>query len=557
MKHLYKTLGGALMLAICGMNATAQQLPNTGFENWKTVCGSTEAFGKGGLTSPAAGEMRQRPGVEPTDWHGSSINQKVIMSKTQQLIYKDADANGGTAVKMANTFVGVGSIGSVAPGFINLGTPWVYAISDIDECAGGVYGGVAFTATPDAITGQYKRSDSTGENSHIIVYLWNGTFKSNVGSASAPSQERENVDRAILGKTTTTGGDGKLVAYCDYTFTSTNSGWQTITVPIEYVDGAGAPTMMNTIVSAGDYWTRPDMVDGTTLYANDVKLVYYSRLSGLSVNGVAVDGFADDVYNYTMSGTELPAEDEIEATVMGRSAVKSVAIDNEEATVTITVTNVDADIDGQSSHSYILQYEKAPAKQGEATDYPGYLNIDMMTEDGLTNIAEDDPAAITITDYNDGTCDFLLPELVINLDGMELPLGDIKVEGATVVKNDDGSANYTGTVEKMLLLEGALMADVNLNGTISDAGVVNMKIDVIWIQDESDRSLDVPIYVTFTTNKVSGINSISTVSCNGNAPVDVYTITGVKVMSNVNAAEAVKSLDKGFYIMGNKKVVIR
>ncbi len=557
MKHLYKTLGGALMLALCGMNATAQQVPNGGFENWKTACGSTEAFGKGGTTSPSAGEMRQRPGVEPTDWHGSSINQKVLMTKKQELIYKDTDANGGAAVKMVNTFVGVSSIGSVAPGFINLATPWVYAISTISECDGGVYGGTSFTSTPDAITGQYKRTDSNNENSHIIVYLWNGTFKSKVGSASSPSQERENVDRAILGKATTTGGNGKLVAQCDYTFTTTNSGWQTITVPIEYVEGAGTPTMMNTIISAGDYWSRPDMVDGTTLYANDVKFVYYSRLSALSVNGVAVDGFADDVYSYTMSGTTLPTEAEIEATVMGRSAVKSVAIDSKEATVTIAVTNVDADIDGLSSHSYVLQYEKAPEKQGISTNYPGYLNIDMMTEDGLTNIATNDPATITITDYNDGTCDFLLPELVINLDGMELPLGDIKVEGANVVKSANGSSTYTGTVEKMPLLEGELIADVELSGTISDAGIVNMVIDVIWIQDETDRSLDVPINVTFTTEKTSGINSVTTVSCTENAPVDVYTITGIKVMSGVTAADAVKSLEKGFYIMGNKKVVIR
>lgn len=52
------------------MAARAQQLPNFGFDNWKTSCASTEAFG-------SSEEMRQRPGVEPTDWNGSSVNQKV------------------------------------------------------------------------------------------------------------------------------------------------------------------------------------------------------------------------------------------------------------------------------------------------------------------------------------------------------------------------------------------------------------------------------------------------------------------------------------------------
>ena len=70
--------------------ARAQQLPNYGFNNWKTSCASTEAFNK------SKAEMRQRPGVEPTDWNGSSVNQavKVIfeVTKKQELIYNDGNA---------------------------------------------------------------------------------------------------------------------------------------------------------------------------------------------------------------------------------------------------------------------------------------------------------------------------------------------------------------------------------------------------------------------------------------------------------------------------------
>ena len=123
MKKFFTTLFLSAAVAV-----QAQYLPNSGFDSWKTACGSTEAFGTGGMTSSKTGEMRQRPGVEPADWNGSSINQKVIMQKQQELIYNE---NG--AVKMVNTFVGVGSIGSVAPGFINLATPWVYAVSTISD----------------------------------------------------------------------------------------------------------------------------------------------------------------------------------------------------------------------------------------------------------------------------------------------------------------------------------------------------------------------------------------------------------------------------------------
>ncbi|MBO7193640.1 MAG: hypothetical protein J6V47_05080 [Bacteroidaceae bacterium] len=274
MKKIFTTL-----FVLAALTVQAQYLPNGSFDSWKSACGSTEAFGTGSMSSPKTGEMRQRPGVEPSDWNGSSINQKVIMTKSQQLVYND-----NNTVKMTNVYIGVGSMGSVAPGFITFGTPWVYASSTINDCDGGTYGGVKFTNKPDAIKGRFRRDDTTGENSHIIVYMWNGTFVSNVGNKNSANQPRNDVDRAILGMTSAS-QSGTLVAKCDYTFTSTGGGWQEIIVPIEYQNNY-APEMMNVVISGGDYWTRGNMQDGTTLYADDVQFVYYSDLSSLSYDGV-------------------------------------------------------------------------------------------------------------------------------------------------------------------------------------------------------------------------------------------------------------------------------
>ena len=83
MKKFFTTL-----FALAALTVQAQYLPNGSFDSWKSACGSTEAFGTGSSSSPKTGEMRQRPGVEPTDWNGSSINQKVIMTKTQKLVHK-------------------------------------------------------------------------------------------------------------------------------------------------------------------------------------------------------------------------------------------------------------------------------------------------------------------------------------------------------------------------------------------------------------------------------------------------------------------------------------
>lgn len=348
MKGLFLFLLGSVTW-ITELNA--QQLPNFGFDSWKGACASTDALNKN------EAEMRQRPGVEPADWNGSSVNQKVSgVTKQEQLIFND-----GGAVKMVNTFVGIKilwtSVGSVAPGFVTLGTPWVYAVADVDQCDGGVYGGVDFSCCPDAVTGRYKRKDTTGEKSHVIAYLWNGTYTSKVGSKSSPSYTRDDVARAIIGKTTPT-NSGALVASCDYTFTSTNGEWQTITVPLEYVDGMNSkPTKMNVIISGGDYWSRSNMKEGTTLLADDIRFVYYSTLKTLSYDGVDLPiPPVGEVLD--LSSVEYDDSKDLVYTLNGRTASAVVSYDEATAMLEIVVSNVDSDVDGLSSHTYYIQFAK-------------------------------------------------------------------------------------------------------------------------------------------------------------------------------------------------------
>ena len=161
MKRLFTLLLGATF----GCGIQAQYLPNTGFEAWKEVCGSSYQSSKSGKSGGAEG-FRQRPGTEPMDWNGSSVNQKVwaflfSQEKQEKLITQGVSRNGTKSVVLTNKFVGVGTIGSNAPAFITFGTPWVYAVSTISDCDGGVYGGTNFYFRPDAIRGWYKRTPST------------------------------------------------------------------------------------------------------------------------------------------------------------------------------------------------------------------------------------------------------------------------------------------------------------------------------------------------------------------------------------------------------------
>ena len=396
-------------------------------------------------------------------------------------------------LQLKNIFVGVSTIGSVAPGFVNFGTPWVYASATIEKCDGGTFGGQSFGYKPDAIKGKYKRADSdkegnpisNDESSHIIVYLWNGTYKSFIGSTDLKKkEEKENVDRAVLGKTTGS-ASGKLVASCDKAFSSTaNKNWETIVVPLDYVANAGNPTMMNVIISAGDYWNRGNLKENTTLLVDDVDFVYYSTLTSLTVGGETI-ALQEGVYNYNLK-TDMPSvsKEDVAAVCKSQFADADVTIDNVNKQIKIVVTNQGGkDTDGATSHTYTLQY---PVE----TTYQGYLNVKM----GYGYLAGNDAHDIIITDYNDGTCDFVLPNLTVLM-----PLGDIEIKNMNVTTDASGLKTYSGVENNKKLMNGAITANVRVNGTIDAKGTVDMDVDVDWLNGEDV----IPIKVKFTSSELS------------------------------------------------------
>ena len=469
-------LSGALLLSISAFTANAQQLPNVGFDSWKTTCGKT-------LSVP--NDFRQRPGVEPSDWNGSNVNQYVIIEKKESGLVTQQTEGNNKYLQLKNIFVGVSTFGSVAPGFVNFGTPWVYAALPISDCDGGVFGGVSFDKKPDAIKGKYKRTDSNSEDSHIIAYLWNGTYTSKIGNvAQTKIEEQNDVDRVVFGKATGS-ASGKLVASCDKAFSTTvNKDWETIVVPLDYVANAGNPTMMNVIISAGDYWNRSNLKKNTTLLVDDVDFVYYSTLTSLTVGDETI-ALQDGVYNYNFK-TDMPSvsKKDVAAVCKSQFADADVTIDNVNKQIKIVVTNQGGkDTDGATSHTYTLQY---PVE----TTYQGYLNVKM----GYGYLAGNDAHDIIITDNNDGTCDFLLPDLTVLK-----PLGDIEIKNMNVTTDASGLKTYRGVENNKKLMNGAITANVSVNGTIDAKGTVNMDVDVVWLYGENE----IPIKVKFTSSELS------------------------------------------------------
>lgn len=487
-------LSSVLMLALLGITANAQQLPNVGFENWKTTCDKTT------WTSTMSGADFVRPGVEPMDWNGSSVDAFYIKMQT----CTKAAGDNGSCVNLKNFYQSLAN--QTVPSYMTVGTPWVFVggtgMMDAPKWKnagdGGSYGGVAFTDRPDAVSLKYWKKTSE-ETSRVIAYFWAGTFKSKVTTSVsgkdpnftyAYEREMDDVDRAVMGVSDLNVTQyGKLIASVDYPLTAATTGWTDLVADIRYdgTNGALVPEKMNVVISAADYWTRANLNKNTELLVDDVKFLYYSRLSSLTVNGTAVEGFASDKYSYTVNA-KMPQNEAVAYELLGGSPAKSVSMTRDEAakTISITVTNTTegdaADADGAKSHTYILQF-LAP----ETTEYTGYLNVEMLG----TFVAANTAAAVQIADYHDGTCDFMLPDLTLPGLGN---LGTIAVPDVTVAEDDFGVKTYTGSVTGMALLEGAIMADVDLNGTIDKAGKVAMDVAVVWVD------ANIPISVAFTSD---------------------------------------------------------
>lgn len=418
------------LLAAGGLTASAQSLPNGDFQQWKTTCGKSDQ------TSPNIGKnpagLATRPGVEPQDWNGSNVFQKVanIKAESDALVTRQEDGD-NFYVRLVCTKVGVKlgtlDIKAEAPAFINFGTPWVYAVSDKNKCDGGVYGGMSFSYKPDAIKGRYKRTPAaTKEKARIIAYLWSGTFKSSIPSGNSKERTQDDVDRAIMGRVSGVTGDGKLVASCDYGFETTkNNDWEEIIVPIDYKLTDVVPTKMNVIISSDDYWNRGNMVENSTLEVDDVQFVYYHALKNVTYNGKPIEVKENESQFYIpISPDETFDLNKLKYDKVGVGAtVEAPVYDAAKNTVTITVKGNDYDKNDKSVTNYVFTIVK------EQTNFTDGLSV-KIEEGGTFPISD---ATIQLVKELDDSYSFQLKNF--SLAQGQIPVGTIRIKNLTIDGN--------------------------------------------------------------------------------------------------------------------------
>lgn len=449
-------------------------------------------------------------GTQPEGWSVSNVYQM----KPFTLVIPDADRTGNEAgrhsVKMVNTWCGVLIWGATAPAYMTLGNTWSYgdvADQSIEgESDGGAYGGMDFACRPDAVSLWVKRLHSTAESTSnknsqinkeerasVIFYLWKGSTTSSVktGLSTKPTTiQMVDREKDVLGDRTPDSKteDFELISSMKQYIEGDIDKWTQMVYDIDY-RSESMPEKVNLIISSSDFFDRAKMGEGNQLWVDDVDFVYYSTLTGLEVGGAAVQGFAANKYVYDMGiVTALPAAESISAVAKSPRANVEVTVDEAAWQVRVAVTNQGGkDLDGETSHVYTLQYTKA-------TEYAGYLNIDMAG----TPLTYNADATVRIVDYKDGTCDFVLPNFTLNMGGSQLPLGDITVQGATVTTDAAGVETFEGLVPEMSLMGGFITARVELNGTIDAEGKADFDVDVTWFRGDSE----IPIAVTFSSDMV-------------------------------------------------------
>lgn len=529
-----------MLIASAAITSNAQQLPNNSFEEWKTACDKTTS------TSTMSGSDFVRPGIEPNYWNGSSVSS---FNVTFELVTKDSQ---GFPVLTNKELVG-----QKVPAYMTVGTPWVFvggksrldALNYAAAGDGGSYGGVSFTYRPDAISLRYQKLNTT-EKSHVIAYLWSGTFKANVAtsvSGKKPNftyvygRELEDLDRAVLGKQTENiTQKGKLIASVDYELTENTTDWTELVAELNYDETNGnlVPEKMNIILSAADYWTRPNIQGNTQLKVDDVTLLYYSRLSDLKVNGATVAGFDSKKFEYNFL-EKVPALSSVSATKMGnapKTVSTELAANGSDILVTVANQAGANDFDGKDTHTYTLSYMNE--------ELNGIFTVNTENSNGSLSVeVQQQDMKLFFKKNVDGKYTVIIPNTA--------KYGTIAING--IVSND--GKNFGKQTFEVELAGGkatvAIMGVANENDFLYSYSVtLNGETRILTFTNNSNLS-GVESVDGLSENVVAKAGAIEVCGINGN--VNVYTVDGrlVKV-ANVNG-EATIELAKGLYIVRTPK----
>lgn len=186
---------------------------------------------------------------------------------------------------------------------------------------------------------------------------------------------------------------------------------------------------------------------------------------------------------------------------------------------------------------------------GMAQTQTNYSEKLVVTIDG--NSTDSIPAAITVVDNGDGTCDFSLKNFILADDQSSVAIGNVDLKGVKMEKVD-GVSNIS-TNQNIVIQPGDdpnYGEDAWLGPILGEVPIVltgKLTATALYVNIDIDMSETlgqiINVVVGQEKNVISGINGVKvTPSANATA---IYTLGGVRV----------NKATKGVYVINGKKVV--
>ncbi len=186
---------------------------------------------------------------------------------------------------------------------------------------------------------------------------------------------------------------------------------------------------------------------------------------------------------------------------------------------------------------------------GMAQTQTNYSEKLVVTIDG--NSTDSIPAAITVVDNGDGTCDFSLKNFILADDQSSVAIGNVDLKGVKMEKVD-GVSNIS-TNQNIVIQPGDdpnYGEDAWLGPILGEVPIVltgKLTATALYVNIDIDMSETlgqiINVVVGQEKNVISGINGVKvTPSANATA---IYTLGGVRV----------NKATKGVYVINGKKVI--
>ena len=183
----------------------------------------------------------------------------------------------------------------------------------------------------------------------------------------------------------------------------------------------------------------------------------------------------------------------------------------------------------------------------------------VFTDGLVVKVNEDSTPAqsttVTVTETGNGEYTFSLKNFKLSMGEIELPVGSIILEG---VKGETDAQGFTTLTfnESVTIQKGD---DPEESWMGPNLGPVPIDMTGKFKGDKLYCNIDINMVALSQVIKVqfgSEFSSIEDVKVSDNGKVDVYTLGGILVRRQVEAASATNDLPQGIYIVNGKKVMV-